>query len=262
MSDGYDVSFVLAATEHGSLIVNRHDYRMTGPGQGYGVGYQLLNRGTFDAAEVADAVKLLALRRQHHGDGVVALDVGANIGVHAVTWARHLRGWGSVIAIEAQERLYYALCGNLAINNCANARALLGAVGAECGELAVPVPDYSLPGSYGSLELRQRRSNEYIGQTIDYSPAASTRVPLITIDALMMLRVDLIKLDVEGMEAEAIAGAAVTLAADKPVLMLELIKSDAPALVAALQAHGYETFPAGLGCVAIHRDDPVLQEWR
>ena len=34
-------------------------------------------------------------------------------------------GWGTVIAIEAQERVYYALCGNITINNCLNANEAL-----------------------------------------------------------------------------------------------------------------------------------------
>jgi hypothetical protein len=37
---------------------------------------------------------LLVLRREHFKDGVVALDCGANIGVHAVEWGRLMLGWG------------------------------------------------------------------------------------------------------------------------------------------------------------------------
>ena len=48
-----------------------------------------------------------------HGDGVVAVDGGANIGVHTIEWATAMTGWGSVIAIEPQERIYYALAGTL-----------------------------------------------------------------------------------------------------------------------------------------------------
>ena len=33
-------------------------------------------------------MQLLALRRRHFGDGVIAVDCGANIGVHTVEWAR------------------------------------------------------------------------------------------------------------------------------------------------------------------------------
>ena len=51
------------------------------------------------------------MRRPHFGDGVVAVDRGADIGVHTLEWARSMTAWGSVIAIEAQECIFYALAG-------------------------------------------------------------------------------------------------------------------------------------------------------
>jgi hypothetical protein len=118
------IAFISAATEHGTLIVNRFDQHLLGQSNGYGVGFQLLETASYDGGEIDLALKLLDLRRQHHGDGVVAVDCGANVGVHTIEWARHMTGWGVVLAIEAQERIYYALAGNIAINNCFNARAI------------------------------------------------------------------------------------------------------------------------------------------
>jgi hypothetical protein len=43
-----DASFVLAASNHGTMITNRFDYRMSGPHAGVGAGYQLLEAGAFD----------------------------------------------------------------------------------------------------------------------------------------------------------------------------------------------------------------------
>src|SRR5579863_3487900 len=105
---------------------------------------------------------VLRCRRQHFGDGVVMLDCGANIGVLTVEAAAEMTGWGSVLAIEAQERLFYALAGNIALNNCFNARALHAAVAAVDGTMRVPVPDYLSAGSFGSLEMRARPDNEFI----------------------------------------------------------------------------------------------------
>ena len=147
------IAFVVASTNHGSLLVNRHDYRLTDNGQGYGVGYQLLNASAFDPNEVNFAVQLLATRKQHFGSGVIAIDCGANIGVHTIEWSKAMHGWGEVIAFEAQERIYYALAGNIAMNNCFNARAIFAAVGAEDGVIPVPSPDYFSPSSFGSLEI-------------------------------------------------------------------------------------------------------------
>jgi len=77
------------------------------------VGIQILEHGAFDPAEVDLTRTLLALRRKYSEDGVIALDCGANIGVHTIEWAKQMDGWGSVIAIEPQERVFYALAGKL-----------------------------------------------------------------------------------------------------------------------------------------------------
>ncbi len=224
------IAFVLAASDHGSMIVNRFDYHLVGERGGFGVGYQILETASFDPAEVDMAMSLLGLRRQYFGDGVVALDCGANIGVHTIEWAKHMHGWGEVIAVEAQERLYYALAGNIAINNCFNARALHAAVAAQTGVMNIPVPDYLSPGSFGSLELRGGKNTEFIGQPIDYSPDKATPIRCLTLNSLDLARIDFIKMDVEGMELEAIDGAAQSLARTHPIMLVESIKTDRAAL--------------------------------
>src|SRR5229473_1828699 len=158
------IGFVLAASDYGPLIVNRFDRYVKQDGSGFGVGFEILQTSTYASKEVALVTGLLAVRRQHFGDGVVAVDCGANIGVHTIEWAKTMTGWGSVLAIEAQERIFYALAGNIAINNCFNATAIHAAVGAEPGVMRIPRPNYLRPASFGSLELKQRVANEYIGQ--------------------------------------------------------------------------------------------------
>ena len=151
---------------------------------------------------------LLALRRRYFGDGVVAIDCGANIGVFTLEWARAMTGWGSVIAIEAQERIYYALAGNIAINNCFNARAILAAVADKPGVMKLPKIDYGRPASFGSVEIKKRQQTEFIGQPIDYSEPGAIEIACITLDSLNLTRADLVKIDVEGMEFDVLAGAA------------------------------------------------------
>jgi len=195
------IVFVLASTQHGPMIFSRLDYRMTAPGKGFGVGLQLLEKAAFDPAEVETAKQILRLRKQHYGDGVVALDCGANIGVHTVEWAKCMEGWGDVTAIEAQERIYYALAGNITLNNCFNARALHAAVGDSVGEMAIPIPDYLRSSSFGSLELKAREKTEFIGQPIDYAAGPKQTVRLLTIDSLALKRLDFLKLDVAAADA-------------------------------------------------------------
>src|SRR5215467_1719103 len=105
MANNRKLAFVVAATNHGTMIVNRFDYRMIGPDKGYGVGHQLLETASFDPGEVDVLLRLLGWRRRYFGDGVLAVDCGANVGVHTIEWAKRMTGWGSVVAIEAQERI-------------------------------------------------------------------------------------------------------------------------------------------------------------
>ena len=244
------------------MIVNRNDYQMVDGERGFGVGHQLFNTSSFDPEEVNFVLALLYERQRHFGKGVVAVDCGANIGVHTVEWARFMHGWGSVIAIEAQERIYYALAGNIAINNCLNARAIFAAAGESCTEIRVPVPDYLVPSSFGSLELRPSPSNEFIGQHIDYSASGTQEIPQISLDSLNLARLDFVKIDVEGMELDVLHGASQALKARKPQLLIEVIKSDRAKLQYVLDKNDYQTFPLGINLLGVHRSDPSLGSLR
>lgn len=252
------LGFVLAASSHGPLIVDRFDYNRDGD-RLFGVGGEILEWSSFDPGEIDLLLGALQRRRTYFGDGVVLLDCGANIGVHTVECAVEMTGWGSVLAIEAQERLYYALAGNIALNNCFNARAIHAAVAAQDGTLRVPVPDYLQPGSFGSLELKPQGSAEFIGQKIDYSPDAMQEIRCLKIDSLALSRIDLIKIDVEGMELEVLEGARQTVAKHRPILLVEWLKSPKPDLQRTLEGCGYRVFEAGKNFLAIHPDDRSLQ---
>lgn len=256
------LAFVLASSNHGAMIVNRLDYRTDNAGRGDGVGFKILDQGAYDAIEVELAVKLLMLRREFHGNGVVAIDCGANIGVHTIEWANAMNGWGEVVAIEAQERIYYALAGNIALNNCFNAIAVHGAVAAEPGAVKMPCPNYLMPGDFGALELRERPDNEDIGQPVDYGEDKLVPVQKVPIDAMGLPRVDLIKIDVGGMELEALAGAQNVIDAHHPILLVAGVKTSRELLQAWLAVHGYEVVEAGLTLLGIHTSDPVRSQLR
>ncbi|MGH6791065.1 MAG: FkbM family methyltransferase [Pseudolabrys sp.] len=249
------MAFVLASSNHGTMIVNRFDYHITGENTGHGVGHQIFEQSAYDPLEVELAITLLEFRRQFFGDGVMAIDCGANIGVHTVEWARAMAGWGSVVAIEAQERIYYALAGNIAINNCFNAIAINAAVSSESGMMRIPAPDHLVPSSFGSLELKAGPQNEFIGQTIDYSEDKSVPTRMINLDAMGFDRVDFIKLDIEGMELDALAGATTVLSTHRPIVLVESTKSDRAQVRSRLEGFGYKIIDAGINVLAVHKDD-------
>lgn len=250
------IAFVLASTDHGTLILNRNDQHSVGSSR-YGVGIEILTNSSFCPEEVDLALQLLDLRRTLFGDGVVAIDCGANVGVHAIDWGRCMTGWGRVIAIEAQERIYYALAGNVAINNCFNVQAIHAAATDADGTLRIPVPNYLEQASFGSLELKPLPRPENIGQNIDYRDEAMTPVRALRLDSLGLERLDLIKIDVEGMEIDVLRGAAETLEKHKPIMLIEHHKSDSAAMTQWLMDKGYRIYnPGGMNLLVVHRDDP------
>ena len=251
------VAFVLASTDHGTLIVNRNDYAATPDGSVYGVGIEILSQSHYTSDSVDLLRRLLDLVRQSRGDGLVVLDGGANLGVVTVELARHMTGWGRVVAIEAQERVFYALAGNIAINNCFNARALHAVLAERPGSVHVPVPDYLRPGSFGSLEMRLTAMTEFIGQPIDYGQGATVPVPAVAIDGLGLERLDLLKIDVEGMELDVIAGARGMIARHRPLIFAEHLKVGFEPLRAALLALGYRVRPHGRDLLGVHAEDPA-----
>ena len=252
------LAFVTAATDHGTFIVNRFDQMIVNGNEGFGVGLQLLENAHYDPDEVSLLLRALDLRRQCHGDGVMAIDCGANVGVHTIEWAKHMTGWGAVLAIEAQERIYYALAGNIALNNCFNARAVHAAVSDRAGTMKIPVPNYAAAASFGSLELKQRAGAEFIGQTIDYSESNMVEVPTVSLDSLNLNRIDLIKIDIEGMEMDALTGGAQCIGELRPMLLIETIKSDKAAIAAWLDNLGYTVLDVGINSFAIHGADKCL----
>ena len=79
----------------------------------------------------------------------------------------------------------------------------------------------------------------------------------MAIDSSGLDRVDLIKMDIEGMELEALAGAMATIRKHKPVLFIEAIKIDKMQLEQTLSELGYRCYPQGMSVLCIHTDDPI-----
>jgi FkbM family methyltransferase len=167
--------------------------------------------------------------RQILRPGDVAVDVGAFIGTHSLVMARLVGARGRVVSLEAQGVVFRLLSGNLALNGLDWVCAIHAAAGARNGVISVPAQDYSRPGNFGGLELGR--------------PGGSG-VPLAPLDAIEACAgARLIKIDVEGMEADVLAGAASLLRRDRPVLYVENDRPHrSPALIDRLRELGYRLF--------------------
>lgn len=101
---------------------------------------------------------------------------------------------------------------------------------------------------------KKRAKNEFIGQAIDYANATK-EIDLITLDSLNLDRVDLIKIDVEGMEEEVLNGAIKLISTHKPIIFIEVIKSNKQELKSILDGFNYEYIHLGMNILAINQDD-------
>jgi len=171
-----------------------------------------------------------ALYRQLLRPGQTVVDGGANIGSHTVVFAGAVGPEGLVHAFEPQRVIHQMLCANLALNGLANVHAHHAAVGAAPGQIAVPAVDYGKASNFGGVSLVDGASEGNVAE----------EVPVMTVDALSLERCHLIKIDVQGMEAEVLAGAAATIARCRPALYVENdLKEKSRALIAALFDLGY-----------------------
>jgi FkbM family methyltransferase len=203
----------LKAMRHGLMLYHSKDAY---------VGRSLDLYGEFSEGEVG-------LFRQLLTPGAVVLDIGANIGAHTLYFSAAVGPSGVVVAYEPQRVIHQMLCANLALNGIANVRALQAGAGRERGIAHVPRLDYTAANNFGGISLG--------------AAGASEPVDIIPVDALGLAQCRLIKIDVEGMEGEVLAGAAATITRHRPVLYVENDRrAKSAALIAHISSLGYELF--------------------
>ena len=246
-----DAAFVLVSAAGGSMIVARNDYTARGDDYELGVGAQLLRFGIYDPGGLNGLVSLVTEARARNGDGVVVIDGGANVGGYLVPLARCMAGWGTVLGFEPQERLFYALCGNIALNNCDNASAYRAALGRKDALIEFPVPDYHRAGHFSGVNALGQAD---IGQVM----TKTRKTPVKMIDSLELARLDVLKLDLEGMEIEALEGARETIAHCSPAIFAEHIHCGAPRLRRLFDSLGYQSEVYGIDMVAARGPNEIV----
>lgn len=115
------------------------------------------------------------------------------------------------------------LCGTIAINGIVkNVYCHHNAVSNTDNEtIEIALPDYDTANSFGSLEIIEPRNsdNQNIVKT------HTEKIKTISIDSFEE-KIDLIKIDIEGMEDKALLGARKTISAHRPVCFVEVLKTD------------------------------------
>lgn len=245
---------VILPTRYGQMLVNRYDTNQANA--------LFKTAEAFDRAEVQLFIDLAGRLPA----GTTCLDIGANFGVFSLAVAQVLaaRG-GKVHAFEAQRVIAYMLCGTTALNSLENLYVHHLAVGDTAGgSIDIPSFDYRKVSSFGSIEFGGTQ-NEYIGQPVQ-APSGD-KVALCRIDDLGFAHVGLVKIDVEGMEAAVLRGAATLLARDRPWVLVEWLKSDRAELAGFFEQLDYKVYRLGGNLLCVPPNTPIamqteMPDWR
>ena len=154
--------------------------------------------------------------------GMVVYDIGANIGFFTVIAARLVGPHGRVLAFDPLPENVRWLRHNIALNGFEHVDVIEAAVGAE--------------------ERTARLAEAEAGVWARISETGEHRVPMMRLDDRIvdgsLPAPDVVKIDIEGYEVQALDGMGATLADHRPVVIVELHDTLAP-VCAALRAAGY-----------------------
>jgi FkbM family methyltransferase len=142
------------------------------------------------------------------------VDVGANFGHYAMVAGSAVGPDGRVIGFEPHGATFTLLSENCALQPYANITPVRAGVAAKNGEMAL-TGDSANPGGHS-----------FVAANV-YGTGATERVPVYTLDSYIAdhgegRKLDLIKIDVQGLEGQVIRGATTTIERDRPVIFVEV----------------------------------------
>lgn len=182
--------------------------------------------GFYEAEELALLGALLP-------PGAVVLDVGANVGNHAL-WLAMFGGARRVVVVEPNPLAVEPLVANVLVNGLGNvidiAHLGFGLADREAGGFFMKAHDRNL----GATKMFADRGGDLTVRRGD--------------DAFPDLSPDLIKIDVEGMELSVLAGLEGMIARARPVLMVEVDEENLAGFADWIATHDYRehrTFSVG-----------------
>ncbi len=172
----------------------------------------------FEAEELAALAPLIP-------QGACVLDVGANIGNHALFFATRMAA-AKVVVFEPNSLALAPLVANVLVNRLSHV--------IDITHLGIGLSDRDA-GGFG-----MKRHDRNLGATKMKPGQGDLRV-LRGDDICADLSPDLIKIDVEGMEMAVLRGLSATIARAKPVILIEVDDTNAPQFADWCRDAGYVT---------------------
>jgi FkbM family methyltransferase len=192
----------------------------------------------------------ISLLRSYLQPGEVYLDVGANIGSTVIAGANAVGAQGQVLAFEPHPRVFEYLVGNVALNKLPNVQGFNVALGAEAATSRLTDSDsddtnHVVSSGHGGVTIRV--------ETLDSLTEAQNSI-------------DLMKIDVEGFEAQVLAGAMKTLKKTSGIYIeisdgaLRSYGSSSSEIIGLLRREGFVLFRwrGDTTLEEIHEPDPTF----
>jgi len=175
----------------------------------------------------------------HIRPGSIAIDCGANIGLHSLAMLFSQPDLARLIAFEPHPEIFSVLTENVAKYPKIEA-VNKGVSSTKTTMTAAPLKDSVNPA--GAVLTQKGWFSKLMGyNSEDY------KVEVVSLDSLNLQNVSFIKIDVEGHEMEVIDGAAKMLAEQRPALIVEIWDLEEPELRASkvnkIAAFGYNVVP-------------------
>ena len=134
-------------------------------------------------------------------EGRTFIDIGANLGWYSLLTSRCVGATGRVVAIEASPDIFADFQRNLTLNGCRNVRAVNQAVWREESEITLySGPSHNSSMTTVSAEFAESSGGRATGHTIPARPLGM----ILTEEEIRTA--GLVKIDVEGAEAEVMEG--------------------------------------------------------
>lgn len=169
------------------------------------ISNQLYHKNVVLGQEVIHEDHLVNVFNTYINDGDVIIDGGAHLGLHTIKLSQ-LTPSGHVYAFEASPRTYDKLQQTLLHNSINNVTLTNNALYSEATNVYI---EEHIHADQDTILFEQK--------------AGTRQVTASTIDALMLPRLDFIKLDIEGGEYSAIVGAEVSIKKHFPIIVYELL---------------------------------------
>ena len=230
--------FKVVQSSYGPILVNPND-KFIAP--------SIEQTGTYSPDDIHLLTSLVEFLTKKNNQAVF-YDVGANFGIHTLAIASRFGPAVSVRAFEAQPQLFYGLCGTVALNGLTNVRCHNLAISdGSCKTIQFDLPDYDSPNNFGGLELVPAR----ISDNSDMTKVGKETISCATLSDFDE-RVDLIKMDIEGMEYLALCGASRLFDLHRPICFVEILKSDTNQIQTFFAQKKYHILPfSGMDWLAI-----------